>query len=286
MPDTDPGASVATQWITEWTKRVSRISCPDDLRPFHQWLWQSWTQDGVRVAAEINGTLGLGGSDEIKSDIPNTFAGDLSRAQILLVNINPGWDRERNQKEEEVVRKSEQAAWDFSRELFTRYRADVGPMYWWNRCIGVALRIRDEYTPKMTAQQKREWANRNLASFELFPLHSSRSGFLGKIAPGASPLQTGISAGMRATLEAALRMRVRLTLVLSSGGAKFVGDIAQVQCWTPVPGLPDGLPNGSAAYRMAQSTLIAIPKPLVSRNSALPSNAVAAAIRQVCSIAV
>ena len=276
--------SVALRWLSRWRECSDDVSSPEDFRRLHRWLWRTWRCLGKAAASEINTTLDLIGPDLLQPDVPHAFAGNPFAARLLYVNINPGWNEARNRIEESIVGRSENETWDFSRQLFTRYPAKVGRMYWWNRSIGVAWRIEHGGPPLgIAAREKRAWANEHIGAVELLPLHSNSAGFLHANGPPGTPKQAmraAIEQGMRATLRAALRLRATVSIVCSHAGAAFVNEQAQLDDWTSLP-VPAGLPGGTTAHRVDGVTVVAIPRPLVTKRSALAPDVVAASVRQI-----
>jgi len=278
-------ARTASRWVDQWASLAEGIVTVGDWRSAHRWMWHTWRARGRAAATGINDALGLTGPDVIQPDIPHAFAGNLGGASILLVNINPGWNERLNRIEDAIVRTSEEASWEFSRRLFTTYPKRVGQMYWWNRCIGIAWRTLKGGPPDgISVCIKREWANSHIAAVELFPLHSNSAGFLRDYSrPSASTrrMQESIFRGMRATLTAALRLSIPLSVVVSKAGTRFVNDMAQSECWSPISPLPPGLPAGSTVHRVGSIVVVAIPRPLVTKRSALPPDVIASALREV-----
>lgn len=272
---------LALEWMTRWRERVSAVKSPTELRLLHRWLWRTWTCVGPSVTAQVNRQFGLSGADEFQPDMPHAFAGRFETARMIFVNINPGWKKSLNEKEERIVRRSEPESWDFCRSLFTRYPPEVGQMWWWNGVLGVAWRIEHGRPPVgLSAREKRNWANENVAGIELLPVHSTSAGFLRGRAIGRTPdLWTAMLAGMRETLHLALRLGVPLVLVASRDGAAFVRQIASASTWRPLP-FASGLPAGTTAYATGESTVVAIPRPFVTKHSRLAPDAVAEAIRE------
>jgi hypothetical protein len=272
---------LALRWVTSWERQLRRVSHPADLRSLHRWLWRTWNLLGGRLAFEINSELRLVGDDQVRADIPHAFAGQLETAQIVIVNINPGWKTAVNDREDAIVRLGELESWEFCRSVFSRYPPEVAHMYWWNRMLGFAWRIAKGFPPVgRSALEKRLWANVNVGAIELLPLHSTSAGFLTR--QGASPrLWNAIHDGMRQTLHATIRLQRPLTLVASKAGAAFTNELARDSGWPTLP-VVNGLPAGTTAYRVGSSTIIAIPRQLVTKYSALAPDLIAAGVRSAC----
>ena len=163
------------RWLEEWRQHVGAVRTRIDWRQFHCWLWDSWASIGPQVSQELNEILGLiEPDDQLQPDFPCPMIGDLERAKILFVNINPGWKPALNAKEDLIVRASEESSWEFFRNFFTRFPAEVGPNRWWSAYLEYAWRILDDLRPP----RMQEWANVHVAAIELFPLHSASATFL------------------------------------------------------------------------------------------------------------
>jgi hypothetical protein len=239
-------------------------------------LWSSWRHDGEAVAAQLNGDIELEGPDQFRRDVPHLVAGQIDKAKLLFVNINPGWDEVRNARVEAVVSKSEEDAWEFASNLFTRYPTDVGRMSWWIQMLSLAWRIAEEGRPPGAAE-KRLWGNSNVAGWELFPLHSTNAGFLSRLDEGEAGLS--LARSMQHSLELAIRLSAKATIVNSKEGARLVSEFATREGWEHIDILSGELPPGTAAYNVRGRLLLSVPRPLVSKFSGVNFDAVAAAIR-------
>src|SRR5512145_2732563 len=86
----------ASYWFTSWQRQLDRTCEPKTLRSIHQWLWDSWRSQAGQIAESANRVLRLVADDALREDTPHLFAGRPENAQVLFVNINPGWHRARN----------------------------------------------------------------------------------------------------------------------------------------------------------------------------------------------
>ncbi|MBS0264214.1 MAG: formylglycine-generating enzyme family protein [Planctomycetes bacterium] len=266
-------------WLEEWRRNVGAVKAASDWREYHRWLWNSWAGVGRQVAQELNQILGLSGPEVgLQPDFPCPLIGDLERAKILFVNINPGWNPNINPKEDLIVRTSEQDSWEFFRNFFTRFPAEVGPNRWWAANLEYAWRIVEESRPS----RLNEWANHHVAAIELFPLHSASAKFLiGKARhPDQIQVLKALEAGRRETLLAAVRNRAPVTIVASSGGAKFVHEAASDQGWD-LPIRLSSAPPRSSAYVVDECAIAAVPQPLNYRWNPLSEEQVAKWIREI-----
>jgi hypothetical protein len=150
---------------------------------------------------------------------PEPLRGTSRYCRLLFVNLNPGWNRDKNSTENATVGASEEASWSFCRALFSRYPIEVGRMSWWDQAIGLGWRIIHGDAPgSLRPPDKRTWANANLAGWELLPLHSQSAGFLSRPNDGV----TGCS--LTASLGASLRLAMRLRRPVTIGGEGGGGD--------------------------------------------------------------
>jgi hypothetical protein len=267
-------------WLDRWTAQLDGARSADDVRAVHRWMWSTWGQEGPDVAAGLNAALHLEGKHQIQPDVPNLFAGQVDTAELLFVNINPGWHRDRNPAENTIVAGSEEASWDFCRALFTRYPEEVGPMAWWNQTIGLGWRIIHGCAPvAMSPCDKRAWANVTIAGWELLPHHAQSAGFLSRLGDGATGC--AVEASLAASLGLAMRLGKRVTIVASKDGARLARDLAVRHGWSEVDGIGPGLPQGSRAFHAERRLLIAVPRPLSSKYSGLRFEEIASAIRRL-----
>jgi hypothetical protein len=268
------------QWLEAWTSQLATAESVDSLRQMHRWLWSTWRSAGRGVARGINSALRLRGGDRIQPDIPHLFAGQVETADLVFVNINPGWNAERNAIENSIVATSEEDAWIFSRSVFSRYSVEVGTMHWWNQAIGLAWRVICGTAPtKASALEKRAWANAHVAGWELLPLHSRNAGFLAYLESTATGL--AVLSSMRSSLEFAIRLPAPVTVVASSAGAKILNAIAMHRGFSQIDPADSALPVGTKAYVVDKRLILSIPRQLVSKYSGAGFDETAAAIRRL-----
>lgn len=273
------------RWLAAWKRQMLATTAPDDLRPLHRWMWSSWQLDGAAVVVRLNAALGLDGNDLMQRDIPHLFAGNLETVELLFVNINPGWQEQRNPIEDAIVGRSEDASWCFSRSLFTRYPAEVGRMTWWNQAIGLGWRIVNGASPvSLRADQKRSWAIAHLGGWELFPLHSRAAGFLN--ARRDPTTAEALHLAMQASLCLAVRLARKTTIVASRVGADLANDLARREGWPRVGAAEAAFPAGTKAYQIGGRVLLSIPRQLVSKkHPGVRFDDIASAIRVIVSTA-
>lgn len=206
----------AKEWLEAWTKQLQAVNRASDVRRAHQWLWNGWSKHGKTVVNELNKSLGLRGDYVFRTHYPHFVAGNIESPKILFVNINPGWSATANKREDKIVRASEHAAWQFCTNLFTTYPVQVGSMGWWSQAIGLAWRIVHGTEPRQPAAKKREWACKNVAGWELIPLHSAKLDFKKVL---AASQDTGVGSALcesiHASLSAARRVQKRILVAHS-----------------------------------------------------------------------
>lgn len=270
-------SSAHLRWFDAWADQLDTAQTGTDLRTLHRWMWSEWKRDGLAVAAEVNATLGLAGDNCIQPDIPHLFAGKPESAYILFVNINPGWDADRNRVEDGIVSRSEDASWSFCRSLFTRYPEEVGRMNWWSQAIGLAWRIVHGQAPRSrTAREKREWANSRVSGWELLPFHSKSAGIMSCLE--AHPVGTSLRRAMRASLGFAVRCSPPVTVVASSIGTSLTEELAAQERWKEIRLADPAPPSGARAFQVRKRLVLSIPRQVVSKYSGTKFDAVAAAI--------
>ena len=115
-------SGIAIGWLEEWTDQLERAQAAANVRSVHEWMWSAWRRDGANIAAELNAhaKLGADANGQFQADIPHLFAGRVEAADLVFININPGWHKEANAKQNDIVARSEEESWRFCRELFTR----------------------------------------------------------------------------------------------------------------------------------------------------------------------
>jgi bifunctional DNA-binding transcriptional regulator/antitoxin component of YhaV-PrlF toxin-antitoxin module len=268
--------SVGERWLKDWTIRLSEAETVANVRSVHDWLWSTWSRNGAKIAAELNRLFKV---TDIKSDLPNLFAGQLEKAGVVFININPGWHEELNKKENAIVSRSKQHSWEFCRELFTRYPADIKPNHWWDQAIGIGYRILCGDPSGIPAQKKREWANTNIAGWELAPFHSSGAGFLKCL--NEKPQGALLRGAMQASFRLASALPAKIIVVACKDGAAMANELAAARGWRKlrVPGTV--LPPRTAAYQIRNRLLLSVPQQLVSRFSSVPRDGICAPIRDL-----
>jgi hypothetical protein len=275
-----PNVSPHIGWLDRWTAELHGAQSPDDVRAVHRWMWSTWRQEGPDVAAGLNAALGLPAGHQIQPDVPNLFAGQVDTCELLFVNINPGWNKDRNPVENAIFAASEEASWSFCRALFSRYPIEVGPMPWWNQAIGLGWRIIHGHAPTdVLPRDKRAWANATIAGWELLPHHSQSAEFLSRLRDDLTG--RSLRASLRASLGLAMRLRTRVTIVASKAGARLACELALQQGWVGVDDMGPGLPHGSRAFHSEGRLLVAVPRQFSSKYSGLRFQDIASAIRRL-----
>lgn len=267
------------QWLDAWTSQLTAAKSAD-LRSVHRWLWSTWKREGAGVAAGLNASLRLQGADIIQPDVPQLFVGQVDTANVLFVNINPGWDARRNATENSIIVASEGASWCFCRELFTRYPAEVGRMSWWSQAIGVAWRVVHGTAPMgMSAREKRTWVNTHVAGWELLPFHSKTARFLVSLDNGS--IGSTLVSSMRASLRLAIRFASDVTVVASSVGARLINEFAVAERWPELKVTKPALPIRTKAYAIRGRLLLSLPRQVVSNYSGIKFAEISSAIRRL-----
>lgn len=264
-------------WVCRLTTQLRAVGGGDDVRSLHRWLWETWHQDGQRIARDLNVTLKLQGDDELKEDSPHLFAGQPERARVLVVNINPGWNAENNAVVNSIVSESEAQSWEFNREVYST-RAGIRPSRWWNLVTGFALRVVEGPSGhRNPASWKREWANNALAGWELFPLHSRSTRNLTNFDGDGGAV---VRECMQASLAFATRLPAETVIVASAPGSVLIDGAIHGQQWVELHNVGLGLPTKLRLFKQDQRLLIVIPRQLASRYSGLRFDELADAIRR------
>lgn len=272
------------QWLDAWTSQLAAAKSTNHLRSLHRWLWSSWQREGTGIVYGLNASLRLQAANMMQPDFPHLFAGQLDTADVLFVNINPGWHEGTNATENSIVGASEEASWRFSRALFTRFPAEVGRMTWWNQAIGVAWRVIHGAPPMGTSsREKRSWANAHVAGWELLPIHSQSAGFLASLNDVA--IGSALMSSMRGSLRLAMRFPSDITIVASSVGSRLANELAAAESYPELKVANAALPIGTKAYGISGRLLLSLPRQLVSKYSGTKFDDISFAIRLLDQVA-
>jgi hypothetical protein len=197
------------------TKELGKIANQEGIRNLHRWF-----HSNERWWVKLNHQLGLEGEPtEIQCDLPCLAVGSLR--DLVVVGANPGFDANRNGKEESECRKSVNHYIGFMECFFDKYPAIIGGYSkWWSRAIPyLALLSRNRTLDVLGAGDRDLWdyAHRsgNLGGWDLFPFHSTSDGLTSKI---FNPQFPGILEFAIASLKCIARIKPRILFISSQQG--------------------------------------------------------------------
>jgi len=217
-----------TNFLTEFTRRIKKLSNDRQLRNLYRWLWNN--QDNIKDTVEtLNKELVLKGKNKLRSDLPCVSVG--SRSGLLVVGANPGWKESKkgkkgNRYEDQLCRRSREDYEDLMTNWFERFPEVMGrPIrYWTGRFFLMRLIRNGDSSIWESGSRKEKWkeahASQLIGGWELIPFHSQSDGVTEKIEVH-KPLEDLVTA----SLHAALRFKPKVLFVASKAGYKLVRDI-------------------------------------------------------------
>jgi hypothetical protein len=208
-------------FIDEFESRLDQVRSQDQLESLHDWIWDN-KQNVARTASEINSSLRLTGSSELKRDLPCLTVG--STSGLVIVAGNPGWKPALNALEDVYCKRSKHAYRNLMFNFFHLHPIVRGGVYskWWSKAMKfVALVPGQESWAQLKMDKPDRWAHIHasgiLGGWDVFPWHSSKDAITRKV--GKLPWLNDFC---RASLGALLRMKPRVLFVASSAGYQLV----------------------------------------------------------------
>ncbi len=221
-----------TELLQDLTKRLAHVEDRATLSVWHRHFAAKWGAQAEALAASANDTLGLAGDHQVRPDI-GYLAVERAQAEQrvrpwILVSANPGWGARANKKEREVKGQPDihgpvnlEAYEAFRSAFLDRWYPEVlqadAPRsgVWWNNAARFLHTLHGLDKP---AGMMALHGSFDAIGWELWPFHSTRDGFSGRIAAGNEEL----SAFAQASLSAAIRMEGTAGIVAASSAAERV----------------------------------------------------------------
>lgn len=207
------------KFIEQYIERVTQISSEKDVVSLYHWFWDN-QEEIANTAYQINSEFSLSGEFILQPDLPCITVG--STKGLLLLAVNPGWQKDMNQIEDAYCKQSKENYINLMLGFFEYFPKVMGTrIRWWSNALSWVKLLSDWQNRFGDLSGAKKWekaySSELVGGWELFPFHSSKDGISRYIHEVKWLKDCAVE-----SLQAALRLQPEVLFVASKRGWELV----------------------------------------------------------------